>query len=56
MVVPVNHFIAFSYSVGPVTVKYSSLSSIIASFCGHDSNSVSTKEVPILNLPRWLFK
>ena len=25
MVVPVNHFIAFSYSVGPVTVKYSSL-------------------------------
>ena len=25
VVVPVNHFIAFSYSVGPVTVKYSSL-------------------------------
>ena len=25
VVAPVNHFIAFSYSVGPVTVKYSSL-------------------------------
>ena len=25
VVVPVNHFIAFSYSVGLVTVKYSSL-------------------------------